>query len=91
MFCTTAPVLTPKMLSTERKITIRTAIRFWVFRPTSMLPSTIGPMGMGGTCAMCQIQFVDEMEGKNTPMNLPKATPTAAMVPVWMTRNRVQP
>ena len=46
---------------------------------------------MGGTCAMCQIQLVDEIEGKNTPRNLPKATPTAAMVPVWMTRKSVQP
>ncbi len=45
-FCTAAPVFTPKMLSTERKTTIRMAIRFWVFRPTSMLPSTMGPIGM---------------------------------------------
>jgi hypothetical protein len=90
-FCTAAPVFTPKIFSTDRKITMRTAIRFCVFKPTSMLPSTIGPMGMGGTCAMCQIQWVDDIAGKNTPRNLPKATPTAAMVPVWMTRYSVQP
>ena len=28
-----------------------------------------------------------EMEGKNTPVYLAKATATAAMVPVWMTTN----
>ena len=40
---------------------------------------------------MCQSQCVVEMEGKKTPRNLPKATQTAAMVPVWITRNSVQP
>ena len=34
---------------------------------------------------------MEEIEGKKTPRNLPNATPTAAMVPVWITRNSVQP
>src|ERR1035437_486532 len=46
-FCTAAPVFTPKIFSTDRKITMRTAIRFCVFKPTSMLPNTIGPMVLG--------------------------------------------
>ena len=34
---------------------------------------------------------MDDIDGNMTPRNLPKATPTAAMVPVWMTRKSVQP
>ena len=90
-FCTAAPSRTPKTFSTERKITTSTAIRFCVFSPTSMLPSTIGPTGIGGTCHRCTIQFVADIDGKNTPRNLPNATPTAAIVPVWITRYSVQP
>ncbi len=30
-------------------------------------------------------------QGIRSPVNLAKATPTAAMVPVWMTRKVVQP
>ena len=41
--------------------------------------------------AMSSSQCFDETEGKNTPRNLPKAMPTAAMVPVWTTRYSVQP
>ena len=52
-FCTIAPVRTPKMFSTDRKTTTSMAARFCVFRPTSMLPSTIGPKGMGGTFQRC--------------------------------------
>ena len=59
--------------------------------PISILPKTIGPTRQAGTWAMCQSQWVVEMEGKNTPRNLPKATHTAAMVPVWITRNSVHP
>jgi len=51
----------------------------------------MGPMGIAGTCAMCQSQWLALTEGKKTPRNLPKATPTAAIVPVWMTRKSVQP
>jgi hypothetical protein len=82
MFCTRAPSLTPYTFRTDRMMIVTMPARFWVFRPTSMLPSTIGPMRIGGTCAMCQIQCVEEIDGKKMPRNLPKATPTAAMVPV---------
>ena len=55
------------------------------------IASTMGPTLMGGTFQKCRIQAAEEIEGKKTPRNLPKATPTAAIVPVWMTRNKVQP
>ena len=35
--------------------------------------------------------WVSESCGARTPRNFANATATAAMVPVWMTRNRVQP
>jgi len=43
MFWISAPVFTPKILITESAMTSRMAIRFCVFKPTSMLPSTMGP------------------------------------------------
>src|ERR1700751_101381 len=77
-----APVFTPNTLTTDNRMTTRMATRFCVLSPTSMLPSTIGPIGIGGTFHKCRIQFEEDMEGKNTPRDLPKATPTAAIVPV---------
>ena len=56
-----------------------------------MLPSTMGPICTAGTWPICSSQWLEETEGKKTPRNLPNATPTAAMVPVWMTRNKVHP
>ena len=35
-----------------------------MLKPMSMLPSSMGPTGMGGTCAMCQSQCVLEIDGK---------------------------
>ena len=66
-------------------------VRFAVEMPMSMLPSTMGPTFHAGTRPMCQTQLVVEIDGKKTPRNFAKATATAAMVPVWITRNRVQP
>ena len=57
-------------------------MRLAVLTPISILPSTIGPTLSAGTCAMCHSQCVVEIDGKKTPRNLPKATQTAAMVPV---------
>ena len=67
------------------------ATRLAVFTPMSMLPKTMGPTGMAGTWAICHSQCVVEIVGKKTPRNLPKATHTAAMVPVWITMKSVQP
>ncbi len=44
MFWMIAPVLTPKMLMTDSAITTRMATRFCVLSPTSMFPSTMGPI-----------------------------------------------
>ena len=38
-----------------------------------------------------KIQLSAATDGKKYPRNLPNATPTAATVPVWMTRNKVHP
>ena len=81
-FWTSAPSLTPKMLRIARNRTTTIPVRLAVLTPISMLPSTIGPTLSAGTWAMCHSQWVVETEGKKTPRNLPKATATAAMVPV---------
>ncbi len=86
-----APSFTPNMFTKARKNTITMPVRLAVLTPISMLPSTMGPTLMGGTWAICHSQCVVEMVGKKTPRNLPNATQTAAIVPVWMTRNNVQP
>ena len=65
--------------------------RLAVLIPMSMSPSTIGPTCHAGTCPICHTQCVVETDGKKTPRNFPNATATAAMVPVWITRNSVQP
>ena len=77
-FCTAAPSLTPRVLVKVSSVMITMAARFAVFSPK--LPDP-----------MCTIQIVWLTPGKNTPRNLQNATPTAAIVPVWMTRNSVQP
>ena len=81
----------PKMFTNARKNITTIPARLAVLTPMSMLPSTIGPTGIGGTCAICHSQCVVDTVGKNTPRNLPNATQTAAIVPVWITRNSVQP
>ncbi len=86
-----APSFTPKMFTMARKKTTAMPVRLAVLTPISMFPSTMGPTLSAGTCAMCRSQWVVETVGKNTPRNFPKATQTAAMVPVWITRNSVQP
>ena len=90
-FCTSAPNFMPKMFMAATKTTTAMPARFAVLMPMSMLPSTMGPTGMAGTCAICHSQWVLETVGKKTPRNLPKATHTAAMVPVSITRKSVQP
>jgi len=67
------------------------ATKFCVFRPTSIPPSIIGPIWNFGTFQRWMIQWLEEIAGQKIPRNLPKATPTAAIVPVWITRKRVQP
>jgi hypothetical protein len=82
MFWMSAPSRTPKMFTIARKTTITIPVRLAVLTPISMLPRTMGPTRSAGTWAMCHSQLVFETAGKNTPRNSPKATQTAAMVPV---------
>ncbi len=67
---------------TESTTTTRIATKFWVFSPTSIPPSIIGPMANFGTFHKWRIQLLEEIAGQKIPKNLPKATPTAAIVPV---------
>jgi len=90
-FCTEEPSFTPNVFSNVSSVIITIAARFAVFSPMSILPSTIGPIGIAGTCPMCHSQLLALTDGKKTPRNFPKATPTAAIVPVWMTMNSVHP
>ena len=77
-FCTAAPSRTPSVFSTVSSVITTIAARFAVFSPMFPAPT-------------CQIQFPALTRGKNTPRNFPNATPTAAIVPVWITRNSVHP
>ncbi len=90
-FCTAAPSRMPRVLVKVSSVITAMAARFVAFTPISMLPSTIGPTRSAGTCAMCHSQSSAFTAGKKTPRNLPNATPTAAIVPVWITRNSVHP
>ena len=69
--------LHPNVFSTVSITMTKMATRLAVFNP--MFP---GP---------CNTQLLALTEGKNTPRNFPTPTPTAAMVPVWMTRKSVHP
>src|ERR1035438_1312152 len=81
-FWISAPNWTPKIFTIARKATMTIPVRLAVLTPISMLPKTMGPTRIGGTCAMCHNQWVVEIVGKKTPRNLPNATQTAAIVPV---------
>src|SRR5260370_8508749 len=55
-------------------------------------PTRMSPMGGGrGTVVPQPWNTSAESPGIRTPVNLANATATAAMVPVWMTTNSVQP
>ncbi len=63
--------------------------------PAAPAPESAGEAGAGGAAAAGQSPFAEaasaEIAGMKTPMNLAKATATAAIVPVWTTRNIDQP
>ena len=76
MFCTTAPVRTPRVFTQVSSTSMAIATICCVLTPR--------PLAFSSPCWV-------EIQGKKTPANLAKATATAAMVPVWITRNSVQP
>ena len=90
MFWTAAPSLTPRVLSEgeQRDDDDRGEVRG--VEADVHVAEHHGPIGMAGRADVPE-PVAALTQGKKTPRNLPKATPTAAMVPVWMTRNSVQP
>ena len=75
-FCTIAPVRMPRIFTAVSSPTIAIPTSCCVVSPAFPLPIK---------------WFCAEIHGTKTPANLAKATATAAMVPVWITRNSVQP
>src|SRR2546426_6858683 len=53
-------------------------------------PTAMSPIGLG-KCIVNPKNTSGERPGQKTLVNRANATATAAMVPVWMTTNRVQP
>ncbi len=80
-----AAVRTPRTLIHVSRATDRTARMRWGERPTA-----ISPIGFG-KCMVNPRNTSGERPGQKTLVKRANATATAAMVPVWMTTNRVQP
>src|SRR5258708_4214543 len=80
-----AAVRTPRTLIQVRSATDATASRRWGERPT-----VTGPNGGGGGRGPPE-EAAGERPGQNTAVKRANATATAAMVPVWITTNSVQP
>jgi len=78
-----AAVRTPRTLIQVSSAIEPIANRRWGETPTSM-----GPLG---SRSVVPRNTSGDSAGTNTAVNRAKATATAAMVPVWITRNKVQP
>ena len=76
MFCTQAPVRTPKTLIPARNSSARIAMSCW----EETVKAVECPKRL--TVPRSTRRFCADTQGKKTPRNLPKATATAAMVPV---------
>src|SRR5262249_28425472 len=82
MFWIHLPSRRPRVLAKVRRTISATATPCCKERLTAYLEES----RMGG-----KIQAVGETAGTSTPRNRAKPTETAAIVPVWITRNNVQP
>ena len=80
-----AAVRTPRTLIHVSRATERTARMRWGESPTAM-----SPIGFG-KCRVVPKNTSGERAGQKTAVNRANATATAAMVPVWITTNSVQP
>ncbi len=76
------PNLTPRVF----RNVMSTIIRIPTSCCTDRLIASFEPKAIGGTT-----HALGEMAGNNTPRKRAKPTATAAIVPVWITRNKVQP
>ena len=56
-----------------------------------LLHAEVAALDRAGIDAVCVGGAVGEMAGTSTPRSRAQATDTAAIVPVWITRNSVQP
>ena len=91
--CTHFPSRTPRRFTHVRSAIITSATRrcgvspSWIALAGSVQPSAAEQMSAFGNHAKRSGLTV----GQSTPRNRPNATATAAMVPVWITTNRVHP
>jgi hypothetical protein len=85
-FCVHLAALMPRVLSQVRTAITRIATRRCEVIETSRPPPSGPPKSTIGTS-----RWDGETQGQRTPRNFAKATATAAMVPVWITRNSVHP
>ena len=76
-FCTVAPSRRPRQLTQVSSAITSIATSCWL--------ETWYESGRGTST------FPADTQGRNRPRNLAKPTATAAIVPVWITRNSVQP
>src|SRR5262249_502450 len=92
----------PRVISVASAVILAKEKRFWTIFPsrtprlfdhvsramTAIATSRCVDRETGPTCARV---YSADTQGTTTPRNLAKATATAAIVPLWMTRKRVQP
>ncbi len=97
-----APTSTPIPITAARATVLLTVKAFWIRRPwrrpaalTAVSPAMLA---MPRTCAALTSSgpsvartFDVEKNGTSCAVNFANATPTAAIVPVWITRKKVQP
>ena len=81
--CSAAAVFTPRMFTPVRK-----TIDAIASTRCHESPISIGPLGR---CSVVPRNTSGVSAGHSTPANRANATPTAAIAPVWITANRVQP
>ena len=96
------PSAMPKMISNASAMSLVLPSTFWMSLPVrtpwalrAVMP-TIRMMASSCTLLNSKLpalnsKFFTLKNGTSTPVNLAKATATAAMTPVWMTKNSVQP
>ena len=81
--CSAAAVLTPRML-----IAVRKRIDAMASSRCHDSPISIGPLGK---CTVMPRNTSGVSAGQSTAAKRANAAPTAAIAPVWMTANSVQP
>ena len=97
-----APTMKPSRMSPDRATVLVTVKKPWIVFPVRRprmlreVRTTMLAMARSWAAEIFSPRTVQRMcfslnQGMMRPVNLAKATPTAAIVPVWMTRKVVQP